>query len=106
MFNTVNDIKQLAADTGNHFFDRDTMRFFNSRVLRRVYFGQFFVTSERDDTPGGAWDGQRRYTLRCARYDDGELTIGTVGYFGDYATAAEAREAALNAQLVADGWIH
>ena len=67
---TITEVVQCVSATGSHFFTRDTMKFFNSRLANDVYptkFGTFFVTSERDnpflDNPG-AWEGQRRYTVR------------------------------------------
>lgn len=85
MFNTVNDIKQLAADTGNHFFDRDAMRFFKSRIGHKVYGGRFFVSSEQFD------DGSPRlYTVRVATYEGGRLDVDTVGGFQQYETRADA----------------
>jgi len=69
------EVIQCVQLTGSHFFDRDTMRYFNSRLHDPVYpakFGTFFVTSEKDRPmtysdgtySRGAWDGARRYTVR------------------------------------------
>jgi len=111
---TVSDLKTTAHALGSHFFDADTMRFFNSRILDGLHtlttesetaFG-FFVTSERYDenTP-------RKYTVRSyqvttkPRESDGRITsrisIDTVGPtssgFGGYGTAKQARRAAREA---------
>lgn len=91
---TIRQIRGANRAAGQHWFDPDTLAFFNSRIHQRVYGGRFFVTSERDDYPNGAWDGERRYTVRRAE-DDG--TISTFGEFGQYPTAREAHSAARRA---------
>jgi hypothetical protein len=69
------EVVQCVQVTGSHFFDKDTMRAFGSRLHDPVYpakFGTFFVTSEKDRAmtysdgthSRGAWDGRRRYTVR------------------------------------------
>lgn len=66
----MQDIKQANRDAGFHFFDRDTMRFFDSRILSQVYSGPggvFFVTSERGPA------GPRGYTVR-QRLENGDVT--------------------------------
>jgi len=107
---TVSDLKTTAHALGSHFFDADTMRFFNSRILDTLYplttesataFG-FFVTSERYDetTP-------RKYTARCyqittePRESDGRMVsriyISTAGAFCEHETARQAHKAAREA---------
>ena len=91
-----------ADRAGSHFFDADTMRFFNSRVLDATLTqigadGDHFrfVTSERYD-----WDSPRRYTVRSVefyRYPDNNgtprehVTVDTVGEFQAYGSAAQAK---------------
>ena len=69
------EVVQCVQATGSHFFDRDTMRSFGSRLHDPVYpakFGTFFITSEQDRPmwysdgtySRGAWNGARRYTVR------------------------------------------
>lgn len=89
---TVDDIKTACAMNGSHFFDRDTMRFFRSRVLGDVYQGPggiYFVTSEKygDASP-------RKYTVRCFLPGD-NCRIATVGPFCElskYVAQRVARE--------------
>ena len=83
---TLSEIKALHL---GHFFDRDAMRFFNSKIYPNVYAGAehwFFVTSERfdDNTP-------RLYTVRSI---DRAGDIRTVGEFQEYPTLDAARAAA------------
>ncbi|WP_437557330.1 DUF7447 family protein [Acidithiobacillus sulfuriphilus] len=85
MYFSIRSIKQANKEAGQHFFDASTMRFFNSRVCRKV-IGSYFVTSEQFDatTP-------RRYTLR--RVDD-RGWIATIGEFQAFATSRAAYQEA------------
>ena len=82
---SVDDVERLADDTGNHFFDPETLRFFNSRIGHKLYGGRYFTTSEKGP------DGVRAYTVR--RVTDNAL-IETVGEFQAYPSAAAAHSAA------------
>lgn len=98
---TAADIRAIADHAGSHFFSRDTMRFFSSRLLEGVYpdgdskampgAAFYFITSEAYD------DAPRHYTVRRAvlgsqRDDRPAIDIATVG--AHHATPAEARRAA------------
>jgi hypothetical protein len=87
MFRTIDDIKTANRVAGMHFFDADTLRFFNSRILDGVYGGRYFVTSERRPRS----KEPRLYTVREASADGG---ITTVGMFQGYVSAKAARRAA------------
>ena len=88
-FATMAQIRETNKATGRKFFERDTMRFFDSRVHGQVYGGRYFITSERFH--GSSGSGPRRYTVRFAK-DNGDIT--TVGEFGQYESLAAARTAA------------
>lgn len=93
-FDNMAHVKCANRNLGHHFFDADTLRFFSSRVHDDLYGGRFFVTSERDDYPssyGAVWDGERRYTVRCANADG---SIETVSTFGQYGSRSGAHAAA------------
>lgn len=79
-------IKQLNRDSGRHFFDESTMRWFDSKVYGKV-FGDYFVTSERSP-----WAGSRRYSVRRVNRNTGE--VSTVGEFQQFFTLQEAYRAA------------
>ncbi|MHB1643515.1 MAG: DUF7447 family protein [Acidithiobacillus sp.] len=81
MFYSIKAIKQANKEAGQHFFDASAMRFFNSRVCRKV-IGNYFVTSERFDQ-----NSPRRYTLRSV---DDRSWIDTIGEFQAFATSREA----------------
>lgn len=91
-FTTIDEIKAANRAAGEHWFSKDTMAWFNSRIESGVYGGRFFVTSERDGSGQYAvWHGKRRYSIRRAN-DDG--TIDTVGECGQFASLARATQAA------------
>ena len=69
---------------GQHFFDTDTMEFFNSKLESDIIDGRFFITSERFD-----FNTPKQYTIRAAQ-DDGAIV--TLGDFGQYETLDDARD--------------
>lgn len=93
-FGTIEHMKVKVKHSGSHFFDRDTLRFFSSRVLETLYGtkGRVFVTSERRD------DNEPRYfTVRIVERDgDDRLYVTTVGPF----CALSSHQAKLLAGLV------
>ncbi len=67
-----------------HFFDNETMMFWNSKVFPELYGDQYFITSEPN------YDGKdRRFTIRAFSYD--YTDVDTVGEFRQYKTIAEAK---------------
>jgi hypothetical protein len=85
-YETVADVKRANHDAGQHWFDRDTMRFFASRVGSRLYHNRFFVSSEQFRSFTGA-DGDRAYTIREAMPDG---SIEEVGAFQQFETMGAA----------------
>jgi hypothetical protein len=75
----IDELIRLMKATGSHFFDKDTMRFFRSRVDYHVYAGVdgwYFVTSEKhvSHTSFGSINEPRLYTVRrmsIAKCDNG-----------------------------------
>lgn len=87
---TLTDIKAANKACGSHWFEPGSMRFFNTKIERRVHSGSggtFFVTKERMDERFPF-----RYSVREAT--DGGCKISTVGEFQGYASASEAHRAA------------
>ena len=83
MFKTLAQVKAANKAIGNHWFERSTMRFFNSKVETGLLRGRFFITSERMDLTF-----PKRYTVREAM-PDGD--IKTVGQFQGYSDLELAR---------------
>jgi hypothetical protein len=106
MFYTIEQIKRANERAGGCWFSRDTMLFFSTRIMCRVFpcgNGALFVTSDRHPAGMGRWI--RRYSVRRA---DGTGQISTVGEFGAWCTRAQALAEAgrlarqANAQEVAE----
>lgn len=91
-FPTLAILRREVKASGSHFFDADTLRFFNSRVLNTFIGGRFFVTTERmeDSEP-------RSYTVRYFYRHGGYLTSENIGDFRQHASSAMARQAASEA---------
>jgi hypothetical protein len=83
MFKTLAQVKAANKAIRNHWFERSTMRFFNSKVETGLLRGRFFITSERMDLTF-----PKRYTVREAM-PDGD--IKTVGQFQGYSDLELAR---------------
>lgn len=86
----MSEIVASHKSAGGHFFDRDAMKFFNSRIctatLKSGKSGQqYFVTSERDD-----WGGERMYTIRSWNPAKPQI-VETVGLFQAYDSLRQAR---------------
>ena len=102
--NTVSIATIRAANeaAGRHFFDRDSMRFFRSRIEssnahlsgdgKRAYF----VTSEQF-VPSSDIPAPRKYTVRVADRETGDVdTHGDFQGYGNFDDAKEAARAASN----------
>lgn len=93
---TIAKIAKALKAAGGHFFDKDTMGFFSSRVVERVWYGAddvyIFVTSEQF-VPSSGPAHARRYTVRTWRESE-PGSVDTVGEFQQYATARAASKAA------------
>lgn len=78
---TIADVRRANKETGNHFFSRDTMRFFHSKIESRILARahdtrHFFITSEIF-----CENGPRVYTIREALKRGAEIeTVGTREY--------------------------
>lgn len=84
---TLSEFRYLNKSTGHNFFERKTMKFFNSRLESSMYGGRYFITSEQyigiDDIMR-----PRKFTVRQAN-DDGSVT--TVGEFQKFNYVEDAR---------------
>lgn len=74
---TIDDVRAANKNAGFHFFDPSSMRFFMSRVSKRVHplpdGSVLFVTSEQFD-----YESARLYTVRLANTDG---SVGTAPGF-------------------------
>lgn len=81
----IADAIALYNNNGGHFFDADTMKFFNSRIHDNLYNNYWFITSEKDDFTSAP----RRYTIRVfsGTYD----RIASIN-FNKYPTLNDAKK--------------
>ncbi len=91
-FDTIGEIRRANRDSGHHWFEPSTLRFFGSRILPTIYYHRYFISSEQDKTIDGP-AAPRLYTIRHAA-DNG--SVSTVGNFQAY-TSAKAAQRALKA---------
>jgi hypothetical protein len=83
---TIAEVKARNKASGQYFFSRDTMRFFNSRVMGGLQRGRYFITSERYDDYRPA-----RYTVRT--FDNLETChVRTLGEFQGFGTIEDAKD--------------
>lgn len=84
---TLTEAKAIYRTGKGHFFDRETLKYWGTRIESGLYKNRCFVTSDLD------FDGSRRaFTVR--RFSPDFLRIETVGEFQEYALRDTAREAA------------
>lgn len=79
------DVKELNREAGQHFFDRDTMRFFKSTIETGLLKGGYFITGESQTGYGS----NRKYTARKVDYLNG--SIETLGEFNQCSTKDNAK---------------
>lgn len=95
-FYSTDQIKQHSSGK-THFFDRDSMRFFSSRIGQNAYptnnpFITLFVTSEKFEDRYSNYSEPRYYTIRA--YDSRTGSIDTVGEFQAYQSSKTANRVA------------
>lgn len=84
---SIDDVKETYnSKTMGHWFSKDTMRFFKSRLSETAYLCNdhyYFISSEKS-----GYDSPRRYSVRSM---DNDCNISTIGEFQEFATLREAR---------------
>ena len=70
---TLTEIKRKNKEIGHHFFDKETLNFFNSKIKNKTYKDKYFLTSEQFD-----YKSPRLYTIRIFEND------GNIDTFGDF----------------------
>jgi hypothetical protein len=87
-FHSMDDLRNRFDRSGNHFFDKTTLKFFNSKISDDLYGGRVFVTGEkRDDEP-------RYWTVRIAEVlEGGNYSVVALG-FQAHGNSAQAHRVA------------
>jgi hypothetical protein len=82
---SLTEFKRLNKAKGYYWFEPDTMRFFKTRISNWDPISGTFITSEKGP------DGQRRFSVRKANFETGE--VDTVGKFQQYGSLGAAKTA-------------
>jgi hypothetical protein len=100
---SIDDLRKAADDLGSHYFEPETMRFFNSRVLEGIYRPSIaesprcglFITSERFESDPRRYSIRRFTITHATRSGDGMpvdvIEFDTIGGFQAYGTAETAK---------------
>lgn len=86
-FTHLEQVQEANRESGHHWFDPDTMKFFKSRIVSELVKGTYFITSEKPPY------GPRAYSIREVYNDEGH--VKTHGETCQYATLGEVRAALL-----------
>ena len=92
MYRTIKDIIAANKAAGHHWFSKETMEFFESKVETEIYpfeGGAYFITSEQFHGSYG-YKAPRSYT---ARMIDNSGVVSTVGSFEAHESKQEAMDA-------------
>lgn len=84
-FKTLAEVRAANKAIDNHWFERGSMKFFNTRFESKLIGGKYFITSEAQSL-----DRVRKYSIRAANEDG---SIETIGEFHSYITKQDAIEA-------------
>lgn len=73
-YRTLSDLRAANAAAGFHFFARDTMKWWRSRVESTLIRGRYFITSEDEF----ALDGRRPERIYTVRFANDNASIDTM----------------------------
>lgn len=83
---TINEMKRMNEEVGQHWFSEGAMNIFNTRIEAGPNKENIFITSDAMDP-----DAERRYTLRL--FGAKTSKVDTIGEFQEFATLEEAKKA-------------
>ena len=66
---TIADVRRINKENGFYFFERDTMRFFGTKIVSTLYSNNTFITSDYT----GFERKKRRYTVRVFNASTGAV---------------------------------
>jgi len=77
--NTIKEAKAISKANGGHFFDAQSMRFFNSKIESELIEGRYFITSERYEL-----DSPKLFTIR--QISEAGQILDDLGKFQEFDT--------------------
>ena len=80
---TIEQMQALNERKGGHWFSKDTMRYFGTRILYGTNVRNHLITKENNHD-----NTERRYTIR--KFDTETYNVETVGEFLEYPTRGQA----------------
>lgn len=99
---SIEQLRREVTSSGSHFFDRDAMRFFRSRVhggMTGMIGGRFFITSEQLVTSDGH-EHPRAYSVRWVYKWEGSKVLQVDRFTDRFTTLDQARRFAHKAHSV------
>ena len=88
---SISEVRRQNKAIGHHFFDKESVRFFNSRIETKgnLIKNKYFITSEQFVSSTGE-KAPRKYTIR----ENNNGKIDTVGKFNEITSLTEAKKIA------------
>lgn len=84
LFSSISAVRKKNKESGYNFFDRKTMKFWDSKIESTLYKGCLFITSEKK----GPSDETRHFAIRQA-FANGNI----ITHVPRYSTLESARDA-------------
>lgn len=88
---SIPGLRRAHEGRGGHWFSKESMGFFGTKIHGGILHGRYFITSERQD----AWGTRRRYSVRIAEKSTRIDTLGELGEHHSYSAARASLERAL-----------
>lgn len=80
----LSEVEMINKEKGLHFFDKDTIKFFNSKIETKgnLIGDKYFITSEKNE------DNPRLFSVREFNKETGDTD--TIGEFQEFKTRRQA----------------
>ena len=92
-FKTMSEYRKHCKENGSHWFSRDTMKFFGSRIESHLKGGRWFIESQRS---GFSPNSSRVYILRYIAQEKASPGYFPIEKFAEFPTLKDAKAALRN----------
>jgi len=92
-FKTMSEYRKHCKENGSHWFSRDTMKFFGSRIESHLKGGRWFIESQRS---GFSPNSSRVYILRYIAQEKASPGYFPIEKFAEFPTLKAAKAALRN----------